>query len=85
MSSPLNGQVVMVTGAGRGIGQAAAEVLAARGAKVGVLDIDPATAEATAVGDRKGGRRSACADRRRRRPGAGLRRGGAAEGRGSVR
>ncbi len=47
MSDRLDGQVVLVTGAGRGIGQAAAELLAARGARVGVLDIDPATAEAT--------------------------------------
>ncbi|WP_298500047.1 SDR family NAD(P)-dependent oxidoreductase [uncultured Maritimibacter sp.] len=42
------GQVVLITGAGRGIGAAAARLLAARGAAVGVLDIDENLASSTA-------------------------------------
>jgi meso-butanediol dehydrogenase/(S,S)-butanediol dehydrogenase/diacetyl reductase len=50
MSEDLNRQVVLVTGAGRGIGAATARLLAARGAAVGVLDIDADLARATADG-----------------------------------
>lgn len=49
MSNPetgrLAGQVVLVTGAARGIGEAIAEVAAREGARVGIVDIDPDGAE----------------------------------------
>ena len=48
MSGELTGQVVLITGAGRGIGAAAATVIAGRGAAVGVLDISGELAETTA-------------------------------------
>src|SRR5689334_6027900 len=41
-------QIVLVTGAGRGIGQAAAEMLAAAGATVGVADVAGDSAQAVA-------------------------------------
>jgi NAD(P)-dependent dehydrogenase (short-subunit alcohol dehydrogenase family) len=41
----LRDKVILVTGAGRGLGRAAAELLAASGATVGVADIDASTAQ----------------------------------------
>lgn len=44
----IEGQVALVTGGGSGLGAATARVLAARGAKVAVLDYDGVRAESTA-------------------------------------
>jgi len=56
----LNGKVALITGAARGIGRAAAMVLAEEGAAVGVADIAPEVHE-TAAAIRQLGRRAASA------------------------
>ncbi len=55
MPFDLTGKVILVTGAGRGLGQSAAELLAASGATVGLADIDPRTCEAAAAAIRARG------------------------------
>jgi len=49
MEDMLKDRVAIITGSGRGIGKAAAQLFAAEGAKVVVSDIDPAPAEETAA------------------------------------
>ena len=59
MNWNLEDQAVLVTGAGRGLGRAVAELLAKSGASVGICDVDPATCAETAAGIRNGGGRVA--------------------------
>ena len=54
----LNGKVATVTGAGRGMGEAIARKLAAKGAAVVVSDIDDAAAEKVAAQIREDGGRA---------------------------
>jgi NAD(P)-dependent dehydrogenase (short-subunit alcohol dehydrogenase family) len=56
----LEGKVALVTGAGSGIGQAVATLLAKEGADIAVNDIDLPSAEATAARVRRLGRHALC-------------------------
>src|SRR5208282_2301420 len=58
LSMLLRDRVALVTGAGRGIGRAAALALAQAGARVAVNDIDPQSAAETAAAVRQTGERS---------------------------
>ena len=49
MGAKLEGKTALVTGGGRGIGQAICRLFAAQGARVAVADLDPETARATAA------------------------------------
>ncbi|MFE3793117.1 short-chain dehydrogenase/reductase [Nocardia tengchongensis] len=49
MRYSVNGKVVLITGAGQGIGRELAAILSRRGARVVVADIDAATAKSTAL------------------------------------
>ena len=55
MSRLCEGRVAIVTGAGSGIGAATAQLLAARGARVALVDRDPAGLERTAAAIAAGG------------------------------
>jgi len=55
MNWDLKDRAILITGAGRGLGRAAAELLAQCGASVGVCDIDPGTCEDTVLSIRKAG------------------------------
>lgn len=59
MNWDLKDQAVLVTGAGRGLGRAVAELLAASGASVGVCDVDGATCRETVTAIRNAGGRAA--------------------------
>lgn len=56
---PLQGQVAIITGGGKGIGEAAAKLLAQYGASVVVADLDAAAAEAVAQAIHAAGGRAA--------------------------
>lgn len=58
MDWDLKDQAILITGAGRGLGRAAAELLARCGASVGVCDIDAAGCAETAAAIRQAGGRA---------------------------
>jgi len=58
MKWELQDQAILVTGAGRGLGRAAAELLAANGASVAVCDVDAGTCNETVAAIRNAGGRA---------------------------
>src|SRR4051812_10639867 len=58
MNIDLSGKWALVTGAGAGIGQGCAQVLAEAGANVAINDIDPAAADRMSAKIRETGRQS---------------------------
>jgi NAD(P)-dependent dehydrogenase (short-subunit alcohol dehydrogenase family) len=58
MNWELEGQAIFITGAGRGLGRAAAELLARCGARVAVCDVDAATCRDTACAINEAGGRA---------------------------
>jgi NAD(P)-dependent dehydrogenase (short-subunit alcohol dehydrogenase family) len=55
MPADLEGLAILVTGGGRGIGRGAAELMAARGAAIGIADVDRGTSEEAAAAIRAAG------------------------------
>ena len=59
MNWDVGGQAILITGAGRGLGRAAAELLARCGASVAVCDVDPVTCRETTRAIKEAGGRAA--------------------------